>query len=312
MVHGRLHRVRSLARHRRADGAFPRLDRLHLPDGHGRPVRRHRRDQPHVRRGRVLRRRAAGARVLQRHGDRRRLDERGVVHRDGWHALSHRLQRPRVRDGLDRGLLPRRIVPRALPAQVRPVHDPRLPGRALRRPHPARGRHLRRDPVLVHVRGGPDLRRRPRHDAPHRRPVRVRDLPRAGRHPGLLVPGRDARGDVDAGRAVHHPDHRLPDPRRLAVGEADRHPDPADRLRQAAREGDRARGEVHQGPEGARGPRDLQGARRRGERQPEGTARHVRRRQAEARRRRRQDEGRECAPREDHGSRKGGRGLSEG
>ena len=34
-----------------------------------------------------------------------------------------------------------------------------------------------------------------------------------GGHPGLLVPGRDARGDVDAGRAVHHPDHRLHDSR---------------------------------------------------------------------------------------------------
>ncbi len=149
-------------------------------------------------------------------------------------------------------------------AQVRPVHDSGLPRRTLRRPHPARGRHLRRDPVLVHLRGGADLRRRPDHDAADRRVVRARHLPGTGRHPGVLVPRRDARGDLDAGGAVHHPDRRLHDPGGLAVGEADRHPDPADRLRQAAREGDGARREIHEGPEGARGPRHLQGARRRG------------------------------------------------
>ena len=91
----------------------------------------------------------------------------------------------------------------------------------------------------------------------------IRHLPGAGRHSGVLVPRRDARGDVDAGCAVHHPDRRLHDPGRLAVGEADRRSDSADHLRQAAREGDGARGEVHQGSEGAAGARDLQGARRR-------------------------------------------------
>ena len=49
----------------------------------------------------------------------------------------------------------------------------------------------------------------------------VGHLPGPGRHPGVLVPGRHARGDLDAGGAVHHPDHRLPDPGGLAVGEAD-------------------------------------------------------------------------------------------
>ena len=91
----------------------------------------------------------------------------GTLYLDG-------LRRTRLRDGLDRRLLPGRAVPRAVPAQVRPVHDSRLPRRALRRPHPAGGRHLRRDPVLVHLRGGADLRRGPHHDAPDRRPVRVR------------------------------------------------------------------------------------------------------------------------------------------
>ena len=103
-------------------------------------------------------------------------------------------------------------------------------------------------------------------------PFELRHLPGAGRHPGVLVPRRHARGDLDAGGAVHHPDRRLHDPGGLAVGEADRHPDPADRLRQAAREGHGARGKIHQGPEGARGPRHLQGARRRRRRQAEGPA----------------------------------------
>jgi cation/acetate symporter len=59
---------------------------------------------------------------------------------------------------------------------------------------------------------------------------------------GILVcslPGRHARGDVDAGRAVHHPDHRLHDPGGVAVGEADRRAHPAGRLRLPAAEGDR-------------------------------------------------------------------------
>ena len=141
------------------------VDRLHLPARHGRPVRRHRRDEPHVRRRGVLRGRPARPGVVQRHGDRRGLDDRRVVHRHGRHALPDRLRRPRLRHGLDRRLLPGRAVPRAVPAQVRPVHDSRLPRRALRRQHPALRRHLRGDPVLVHLRGGADLRRRPHHHA---------------------------------------------------------------------------------------------------------------------------------------------------
>ena len=46
--------------------------------------------------------------------------------------------------------------------------------------------------------------------------VRDRDLRRPGRHPGVLVPRRHARGHLDAGGAVHHPDHRLHDPGGLA------------------------------------------------------------------------------------------------
>ncbi len=138
VLHGRLHRFRDPARDRRADGPAAQLDRLHLPAGHGRPLRRHRHHEPHVGRRGVLRCGPACAGAVQRHGDRRRLDERRVVHRHGRHAVPHRLRRTRVRHGLDRRLLPRRAVPGAVPAQVRPVHDPGLSRRALRRQHPAR------------------------------------------------------------------------------------------------------------------------------------------------------------------------------
>jgi cation/acetate symporter len=48
----------------------------------------------------------------------------------------------------------------------------------------------------------------------------------AWRHSGVLLPGRHARGDLDAGGAVHHPDHCLHDPGGVAVGEADGVPVP--------------------------------------------------------------------------------------
>ena len=60
----------------------------------------------------------------------------------------------------------------------------------------------------------------------------------------------------------------------LAVDEAHRQPDPADRLRPGAAEGDRAREGAHQRSEGDRGPRHLQGARGRGGREAEGRCRH--------------------------------------
>ena len=174
----------------------------------------------------------AGRRVpahLQRHGHRRRLDERGLVHRDGRHAVPHRLRRPGLHHGLDRRLLPGGVSAGAVPAQVRAVHDSRLPRCALRGQPAALHRHRRRDPVLVHLRGGADLRRGPDHHAPVRPGVRGRDLRRPGRHPGVLVPRRHARRHLDAGGAVHHPDHRLPGAAGLAVGQADRRADPARR-----------------------------------------------------------------------------------
>ena len=110
------------------------------------------------------------------------------------------------------------LFSRALSAQIRPVHDSRLPRRALWRQHRPQRRHFRRDPVLVHLRGRADLRRRHDHQPLHRARVRHRRVRRSRRHPGVLVPGRHARGDLDPGRAVHHSDHRLPDAGGLAVG----------------------------------------------------------------------------------------------
>jgi hypothetical protein len=95
-----------------------------------------------------------------------------------------------------------------------------------------------RHPVLLHLRGGADLRRRASsRRGCHRPAVRDRRVRRPGRHPGVFLPRRHAGGHLDAGGAVHHPDHRLHDPGGLAVGEADRHADPAGDLRPAAAAG---------------------------------------------------------------------------
>ena len=62
-----------------------------------------------------------------------RLDDRSVIHRPGRDAVLERLRRAGFHPGLDGRLLPGGTVARALPAQVRPVHDSRLSGRAVRR-----------------------------------------------------------------------------------------------------------------------------------------------------------------------------------
>ena len=111
--------------------------------------------------------------------------------------------------------------------------------------------------VLVHLRGGADLRRGADHHAAERRAVRDRHLPGPGGHPGVLVPRRHEGGHVDAGGAVHHPDHRLHGPGGVAVDPADRLPDPAAGLRPAAAEGHPARTEADRRSEGERGPEDL-------------------------------------------------------
>ncbi|TNC93868.1 MAG: cation/acetate symporter [Stygiobacter sp.] len=54
----------------------------------------------------------------------------------------------------------------ALPAQVRPVHHPRLPGRPLWRSCAPLRRHRHRHSVLLHLRCGADLRCRSDHHPP--------------------------------------------------------------------------------------------------------------------------------------------------
>ncbi len=79
------------------------------------------------------------------------------------------------------------------------------------------------------------------------------------RHPGLLVPRWHARGHVDAGGAIHHPDHCVHDSGRLALGEDHRHPAAAVRLRWCARARDRAGEEARGRTGGTPGPEDLCG-----------------------------------------------------
>ena len=273
LVHGRLHRLRHRAGDPRADGAAAQLDRLHLPARHGRPLRRHRRHEPDVRRGRVLRRGPARAGAVQRHGDRRRLDERGVVHRHGRHAV------PAPASTASRSSWAgpaatawwrcswRRTCASSASSRF-PTSSARATAATSRASIGIFAAILCSFTyVVAQIYGVGLITTRLTGVA-----VRDRHLPRPGRHPGLLVPGRHARGHLDAGRAVHHPDRRLHDPGGLAVGEAHRRPGAAARLRQGAGEGHGARGGAAQGPEGARGPRHLQGARRRGGREAEGPA----------------------------------------
>ena len=72
-------------------------------------------------------------------------------------------------------------------------------------------RRARGDPVFVRVSGRADPGRRADRVALYRHRFRDRDLLRTGGHSGVLVSWRHACGDVDAGRAIHHPDLRDPD-----------------------------------------------------------------------------------------------------
>ena len=158
---------------------------------------------------RILRRRPARARLLQRHGHRRRLDVGGLLRRHGRHAV------PLGYDGLafvlgwTGGYVWSRFWS-ALPAQVRRLHCSRLHGVPLRRQLRALHRRHRARGLLLHLRDGAGLRHRPdRLALPwHRLPGRR--LCRSRRHPVVLDARRHARGDLDADRPVHRADRRLP------------------------------------------------------------------------------------------------------
>ena len=103
---------------------------------------------------------------------------------------------------------------------------------------------------IVHLHRRPVLRHRHHHLALPRHRLRGRDLRRPARHPGVLDAGRHARGDLDPGGPVHHPDHLLPRAGDLAVDAEVRHPDPRADLRPGARPDRPARAEARhrQGP----------------------------------------------------------------
>ena len=144
-------------------------------------------------------------------------------------------QRAGLRAGLDRRLRAGRHPAGALPAQVRPVHRARLPRHALRGQRRAAVRRDRAVLRVVHLHRRAVLRHRHHHLALPRHSVRGRDLRRPARHPGVLDAGRHARGDLDPGGPVHHPDHLLPRAGGLAVDQAVRHSDPRADLRPGAR-----------------------------------------------------------------------------
>ena len=197
-----------------------KCDRHPVRSVHAGRLRVHRRAVAHDGGRRLLRRGAQRPAGVQRHGDGGRLDVGRVLRRDGrWH-LHVRPSVHGLHRRLDRRLHPDRDADGAVPAQVRLLHGAGLHRHALRRQaHPLlrdRGAGGR----LVHLRDGPDHRHR--HDRGARVPdsVRGRRLARPVRHPGVLDAGRHARGDLDAGRAVHRADRRLPDPDLLDVDRA--------------------------------------------------------------------------------------------
>ena len=176
----------------------------------GGPVRRHRHHEPHDRRRRVLRCRAPRAGDLQRHGHRRRLDERGRrssawpdVYLTGYGGLAFIM-------GWTGGYCLVALFSRPTCASSASSRSPTSSARATGQPA-ALHRHRRRDPVLVHLRGGADLRRRPDHDAPGPAAFEVGIFVGLA---GILVcsflGGMRAVTWTQVG-AVHHPDRRLHD-----------------------------------------------------------------------------------------------------
>ena len=154
-------------------------DRLALHGPVAGHLRRDRRAHPHLQSRPVLRGRPQRPRLLQRHGHRLGLDVGGLVHLDGRRPLRAGLLGPGLRHGLDRRLPPARGVPRPLPAPVRRLHDPGLPGRALRRQHGAGHRRGRGHRVLADVSHRPGHRRRVHRGPLHRHRLQRRRLPRA-------------------------------------------------------------------------------------------------------------------------------------
>ena len=192
---------------------------------------RYRRDDANRAAVRILCRRPARARFLQRHGDRRRLDVGGLLRRHGRHTVPARLRRAGLGVGMDRRLRAGVDPDRTISAQVRRLYRSRLHGVPFRRQFRPRNRSGRAGVLLLHLRDGADLRHRSHRLALPRHAVRDRGVRWPGRHPALRDAGRHAGGDLDADRPVHRADRRLPHADRDPVDQALRHSDPGTDIR---------------------------------------------------------------------------------
>ena len=156
-VHRRVPGLRHFPRHPRAGRGPQQGPRLSVRVLHAGGIRDHRHRHAHGGSFGILRRRPARSGLLQRHGDRRRLDVGGLVRRHGRHAVPAGLRRPRLGARLDRRLRAGVDPRRSLPAQVRRLHRARLHGVPVRRQlHSLPGRH-RAGVLLLHLRDGADL-----------------------------------------------------------------------------------------------------------------------------------------------------------
>ena len=224
-LYRRLHRLHRPARDPRAGRGSEQDPRLSLRVLHARGLRHHRRRDADGADFRILRRRPARAGLLQRHGDRRRLDVGRLLRRHGRHAVPARLRRPRLGAGLDRRLRAGVDPGRTVSAQVRRLYRARLlvvPVRRQLRPLPRGGRAR---VLLLHLRDGAGLRHRHHRLALPRHAVRACGVRRPRRHPALRDAGRHAGGDLDADRTVYRADRRLPHADRDPVDQALRHSD---------------------------------------------------------------------------------------
>ena len=172
-VHRRLPRLHRPARGPRAGRRSEQGPRLSVRVLHAGGLRHHRRRDAHGGGLGILRRRPARAGLLQRHGDRRRLDVGGLLRRHGRHAVPARLRRPRLGARLDRRLRAGVDPGRTVPAQVRRLHRARLHVVPVRRQlHALPGRD-RAGVLLLHLRDGADLRHGPDRLALPRHAVRA-------------------------------------------------------------------------------------------------------------------------------------------
>ena len=193
----------------RAPGAVAPLDRSDLSFPHRDGVRRHRCVWPHVRFRRVLRSRQAHTAHVQRHGGRRRLDERGLVHQPvGGAVLAGVLGHfgagrwAGLPAGLDGRVLSGGDADCTAPAGHGAVHRARFFPCALWRALAAHHCSAGGGDVLVHLRGGADLWRGVDRFAPDGGAVRDRHHAGPGGRAAVLVLGRHACHHLDAGGAV--------------------------------------------------------------------------------------------------------------